>query len=135
MVRPRAPRFACADHFGCESSVLVPEGLSCRKSTYKLLVNNFKNKPINVQLLDRIPVGDQSQQRSVQLGETSAPVSEDALHERMRRPRGILRWDLDIATGRQGSEAMDLNPRGMGVAMGGHETGSQTTPSILERVS
>lgn len=78
------------------------------QSSYKLVINNFKDTPIQVRLLDRIPVSGQSQQTSVLLGETSSPISEDALYERMRRPLGLLRWDLEIPASRHGSEAFDV---------------------------
>lgn len=78
------------------------------KSSYKLVVNNFKDQPISVRLLDRIPVSGQSQQTSIELGETSTPLSDDALYARVQRPMGILRWDLDIAASRHGSDAFDV---------------------------
>jgi uncharacterized protein (TIGR02231 family) len=78
------------------------------QSTYKLVINNFKDTAIRVRLLDRIPVSGQLQQTGVSLGETSSPISEDALYARMRQPMGILRWDLEVPASRHGSEAFDV---------------------------
>ncbi|SMP51748.1 conserved hypothetical protein [Neorhodopirellula lusitana] len=78
------------------------------RSTYKLVVNNFKDREIRVRVLDRIPLSGQSQQTSVELGDTSAPLSDDALYLRMLRPLGILRWDLEVPESSHGSKAFEI---------------------------
>lgn len=58
---------------------------------------------------DRIPVTDQSSAVTIRLDETDvAAISADPLYQRMRRPLGILQWDLEIPAKRSGSDAFDL---------------------------
>ncbi|MEM1228805.1 MAG: DUF4139 domain-containing protein, partial [Planctomycetota bacterium] len=75
---------------------------------YKLVINNFKTTPIQVRLLDRMPIPDQSQQTRVQRTIATPGLSDDPLYVRMQMPHGILRWDLDIDAARHGSDAVDI---------------------------
>lgn len=75
---------------------------------YKLVVNNFKDQPIQVRLLDRIPKSNQTQQTQVSLGEVSEDLSEDKLYNRVSRPAGILRWDLNLLASTHGADATDV---------------------------
>lgn len=76
---------------------------------YRLVVSNFKDTPVTLRVLDRIPITDQSQQISVTLAPTEVPMSEDKLYERVLRPLGILRWDVDLPASRFGSDAFDID--------------------------
>ncbi len=76
---------------------------------YRLVLSNFKNNPVQVRLYDRMPTSNQSQQLSVTLEEPEFPLAIDGLYQRMERPTGILRWDLDVPAGRHGSDAFDVH--------------------------
>lgn len=75
---------------------------------YRLVLANFKDKPVKVRLIDRMPNTRQAQQLSVTLDAPKQPLSEDGLYNRIERPMGLLRWDLDVPAGRHGSKAYDV---------------------------
>ncbi|MCG8653540.1 MAG: mucoidy inhibitor MuiA family protein [Pirellulales bacterium] len=81
-----------------------------RRSTLKhrLVITNYHETPIDIQLLDRIPLAAKDGSISVDLDAASAAaLSEDPLYVRMQRPTGVLRWDLQIPAKRFGSDAFD----------------------------
>ncbi|MCM2371257.1 DUF4139 domain-containing protein [Aporhodopirellula aestuarii] len=75
---------------------------------YRLVLSNFKDRELSVRLLDRIPLSGQAEQIRVELGEVTAPLSNDRLFERMQKPYGLLRWDLTLGASTHGSEATDV---------------------------
>ncbi len=77
--------------------------------TYRLVVSNFKNTPVNVRVLDRLPDANQSQSVALELEPPALPLCDDGLYVRMRRPNGILRWDVTVPAGRHGSDAFDID--------------------------
>ncbi|MDA1052685.1 MAG: DUF4139 domain-containing protein [Planctomycetota bacterium] len=79
------------------------------KFVYRLVLSNFKNEPVAVRLMDRLPNTQQAQQLSVRLEDPKQPLSDDALYRRILQPTGILRWDLAVPEGRNGSQAFDVN--------------------------
>ena len=78
------------------------------KFAYRLVLSNFKNEPVIVRLVDRMPVTRQTQQLWVRLDDPLEPISNDDLYQRVLRPLGILRWDLTVPAGRNGSHAFDV---------------------------
>jgi uncharacterized protein (TIGR02231 family) len=76
---------------------------------YRIVINNLHDQVIACSVNDRIPVTDQSSAVTIRLGEADmAAISADPLYQRMRRPLGILQWDLEIPAKRSGSDAFDL---------------------------
>jgi hypothetical protein len=41
----------------------------------------------------------------IQLGELKDPLSDDKLYVRRERPKGILRWDVDVSANATGADA------------------------------
>jgi len=76
--------------------------------TYRLVLANFKDQPVTVQLMDRMPMTRETQQLSVRLDDPKVPLSDDGLYQRVLRPTGVLRWDVAVPAGRNGSKAMDV---------------------------
>ena len=75
---------------------------------YRLVVSNYHERDIDIQLVDRIPVAAKDGSINVSLdGEAAEALSDDKLYRRMQRPTGVLRWDLAIPAKRFGSEAFD----------------------------
>ncbi|MGB7343249.1 MAG: DUF4139 domain-containing protein [Pirellulaceae bacterium] len=75
---------------------------------YRLVVSNYHDAPVAIRLLDRIPIAAQDDSINLTLSEAETKrLSEDALYQRMQRPTGILRWDVQIAAKRFGSDAYD----------------------------
>jgi hypothetical protein len=79
--------------------------------SYRLVLNNFKSEPIALRLLDRMPLTLAPGQLTVQLNTPQVPLSADELYQRMQRPTGILRWDLDVPAHRHSGQAFDLHYR------------------------
>ncbi len=75
---------------------------------YKLVLANFKDRPVNIRLMDRMPITRQTKQLSIQLEDPELKISDDALYQRVERPIGVLRWDLTVPEGRFGSKAFDV---------------------------
>jgi len=76
---------------------------------YRLVVANFKSEPVQLRLFDRLPYTGQSSDVSVQLFPPKLPISTEGLYERIQKPRGILRWDLDVPANRFGEKAFDVD--------------------------
>ncbi len=75
---------------------------------YRLVISNFKDHPVDVRVLDRLPMAKESQSVSLQLQPPRIALSEDALYLRLQRPQGILRWDVAVEPGKHGSNALDI---------------------------
>jgi len=76
---------------------------------YRLVVANFKSTPVRLRLVDRIPIAENPREVSILLTPPTEPLSTDALYLRVERPRGILRWDLEIPASSFGSDARDVD--------------------------
>ncbi len=79
------------------------------KFSYRLVVSNFKSQPVDIRLMDRLPLAQRANEISVRLESPTTEISSDELYKRMQEPRGILRWDLQVAPGTHGSKATDVN--------------------------
>lgn len=74
---------------------------------YRLLVDNYKDKPVKVRVLDRLP-DPKSVDIRVALGESNEKVNEDPVYQRTLRKDGILRWDIDVPAHSSGAAAKSL---------------------------
>ncbi len=63
--------------------------------TYRIRLSNFMDKPAKVRLWDRLPQAP-SNQVSVTLNDPGQPLSEDPLYVAEEKPRGLLRWDIEV---------------------------------------
>ncbi|MHC4561573.1 MAG: mucoidy inhibitor MuiA family protein [Planctomycetota bacterium] len=71
---------------------------------YQLRLENYKDKPVQVRLLDRIPAS-KTDDIKVSLGQMSQPLSTDEVYVRDLRPRGLLRWDVSLDASAAGATA------------------------------
>lgn len=105
--------------FGADQQVRIRRELRDKKDvlrggnrnlefTYRLVVANFKDQPVQVRLYDRIPVAAETRDVMVNVSDTSQPLSDDGLYLRIARDKGILRWDLEIPANRHGEKAFDV---------------------------
>jgi len=60
---------------------------------YRLVLDNYKDKPATVRAFDRMPYGDNIR-GTVEDGKD--PLSTDKEYLRAFRPHGILRWDVEV---------------------------------------
>ncbi len=75
---------------------------------YRLVVANFKSKPIKLRLIDRLPLAGQGAEVQVTYDAANPALSADGLYNRIQRPRGILRWDIQVEAERFGAKAHDV---------------------------
>ena len=90
-----------------DKSDSVSWGNRTQEFTYRLRLENFKDEPVTVRLIDRIPA-TKSEDVRITLARAKTPLSTDALYVRDLKDRGILRWDLDLKAGASGVKAMDV---------------------------
>ncbi|MHC4986491.1 MAG: DUF4139 domain-containing protein, partial [Planctomycetota bacterium] len=74
---------------------------------YRILIENYKDQPVALRVMDRIPDPQDSQIR-VTLGETSEPISDDAHYLRTLNKMGVLRWDTEVAGHAAGESAKEI---------------------------
>ncbi len=75
---------------------------------YRLVIANFKDRSVTLRLYDRLPLAGQSAEVSVKPLDFQFPISEDGLYARMQKPRGVLRWDLEVPGERFGETSYDV---------------------------
>jgi hypothetical protein len=64
---------------------------------------------VTVRLLDRYPVADRKADIRVTFDAMESPeLTKDALYERLERPKGILRWDVEVPAKAGGENAYAL---------------------------
>jgi hypothetical protein len=71
---------------------------------YALAVENFKGTPVAVRIQDRVPFNRGTNQVRVVLADLKDKLSTDKAYVRADRPKGILRWDLEIPAGATGEK-------------------------------
>ena len=72
--------------------------------TYRLRLHNYMDKAVKVRLWDRLPQAPNNQV-TVTLSEPDPPLSEDPLYLATQRPRGLLRWDVEVPAKASGAKA------------------------------
>jgi uncharacterized protein (TIGR02231 family) len=72
---------------------------------YRLVLENFSEKPAQVRLFDRAPYSDRPTEVRIKLGEMKDALSKDPLYLRTERPKNILRWDIEVAGAAAGEKA------------------------------
>jgi len=73
--------------------------------SYRLVIENYKDEPATVRLFDRIPYAENKADIRVTLGEMAEKLSTEPLYLRLERPKGILRWDVDVPPNATGEKA------------------------------
>jgi hypothetical protein len=72
---------------------------------YRLTVDNYKDAEEKVRVLDRLPYSRDSMSVRVETDNLKDPLSEDAVYVRTEKPKGILRWDVNVAANTSGEKA------------------------------
>ena len=91
-----------------EKTESVQGGNEEQELNYRITLENFKGEDATVRVYDRIPTSDDTMELRVTLGEVSQPISAAPLYVREERPRGILRWDVDVAGRKFGENAVTI---------------------------
>jgi hypothetical protein len=74
---------------------------------YKIEINNYKNKAVTLQLLERLPYTE-NPEIEIKLTDPSHPLSKDVDYVRTQKDKGILRWDLELEANTTGEKATVL---------------------------
>ena len=93
--------------FGIDSQVRIVRELEDKKThiqggnqidtyDYRIALSNYKNTPVELQLLDRLPYTENSSIK-IELGQTEPSLCQDSEYLRTARKKGILRWDVNLA--------------------------------------
>ena len=91
-----------------EKTTDVRGGNKVLKYTYRLRLSNFTDKPVKVRVWDRLPQSP-DEQVAVTMGKTDQPLSEDPLYTSVEKPRGLLRWDVEVPAGASGAKAFTFS--------------------------
>jgi len=67
--------------------------------TAEITIDNFKQVPVELRIRERMPFMEDAAKLRVSIGETSNPLSTNADYLRYEKPKGILRWDLEVPPG------------------------------------
>jgi hypothetical protein len=78
------------------------------KYEYRILVSSFKSEPVQLQVWDRLPKGE-NESIGITLLKSAPEVSKDALYVRESRPNNLLRWDVEVAANCNGEKALPIN--------------------------
>ncbi len=73
--------------------------------SYRILVENYKNKDVAMRVLDRLPHSSRSSDVRISLGNPSVPLSTDQIYLRREREKNILRWDVNVPAESSGEKA------------------------------
>lgn len=101
--------------FGIDSQVQVTRQFKDKKTetlwgnrvdeqSYEITINNYKNNPLKLRLMERLPYTENPNIEIVLL-KPSHPLSKDAEYLRTQRKKSILRWDLDLKSNTTGEKA------------------------------
>jgi len=93
--------------FGIDSQVRVVRELGDKKTRiqggnridtydYRIALSNYKNTPVELRLLDRLPCAEDASIK-IEIEKTEPQLCQDSEYLRTTRKKGILRWDLTLA--------------------------------------
>lgn len=81
-----------------EKSNAINGGNRETKLAYKLSINNYKDSPALIRVIDRMPIADNESGIRVTIAEdVKDSLSKDEVYVRTLYPKGILRWDIEVA--------------------------------------
>jgi len=78
------------------------------KYDYRILISSFKNQPVQLQVWDRLPKGE-NESVGVTLLKTAPELCKDGIYLRESRPNNLLRWDVEIPANVSGEKAFAIN--------------------------
>lgn len=76
--------------------------------TYRLSVDNYKDKPVRLRIMDRLPHTNRPGEIRIALTGDTPALSSDPAYQRRERPRNILRWDVEVPAEAQGEKSYSL---------------------------
>lgn len=108
---------------------------------YRLIIENYKTQAVDVRVLDRLPYSLKESEVRVTLGEMSDKLSENSFYLRREKPKGILRWQVEVPAGAAGEDAAAVEyayriefDRNLVLATPGQVTGEAAAPFADEQL-
>jgi hypothetical protein len=77
------------------------------KYDYRILVSSFKSQPVQLQVWDRLPKGE-NESVGVVLLKSTPELCKDGIYVRESRPNNLLRWDVDVPANCNGEKALPI---------------------------
>ncbi len=77
------------------------------KYDYRILVSSFKSQPVQLQVWDRLPKGE-NESVGVVLLKSTPDLCKDAIYLRESRPNNLLRWDVEVPANCNGEKALPI---------------------------
>ncbi len=71
---------------------------------YRLVIENYKDQAAAVRVFDRLPHSERPADIRITLDGMKDPLSTDKFYLRTERPKGILRWDIEVAAAATGDK-------------------------------
>src|SRR5262249_4713323 len=90
-----------------EKSRAMQGGNQILRYEYRILAASYKPERVRLEVWDRMPQAE-NETMGVSLVRSSPEVSKDPLYLRERRPRNLLRWDLDLEPDANGEKAQEV---------------------------
>lgn len=87
-----------------DKTTTVRGGNKLIQYTYCIRLQNFMPQATKVRVWDRLPQPPDNQV-TVTLTKPDPPLSEDPLYTSQQKPRGLLRWDLEVPANANGAKA------------------------------
>ncbi len=78
------------------------------KMSYRLLIENYKNTPVTVRVMERLPYTNRAGDIRISLNEPSRALCTDPIYTRRERAKNILRWDVDVPAESAGEKAFEI---------------------------
>lgn len=106
--------------FGADSQLRARRELVDRKTSinggnreiqleYRLVIENYKDAPVDVRVSDRLPSSDQERNIKITMGDPELALSEDKVYLREERPKGLLRWDTEVPARSVGEDIHEIS--------------------------
>jgi uncharacterized protein (TIGR02231 family) len=80
-------------------------GNQLQQFAYRLVVESYKDKAVPVRIYERVPYSQKTGELRVMVSDMSDEPSTDATYLRLEKPKGILRWDVEVPANAVGAEA------------------------------
>jgi len=71
---------------------------------YRLVIENYKDEAATVRVFDRLPHSERPADIRITLEDMKDPLSKDKFYLRTERPKGVLRWDIEVAAAATGDK-------------------------------
>lgn len=75
---------------------------------YRIAVENYRQEPVPVRVMDRLPWSSKPGEIRVTLAADAPATSTDSVYLRRERPRNILRWDVEVPPTAAGAEPWSM---------------------------